>query len=157
MNIDIFQEVRRAGKDAVPLLAELADINETNEGGENLLHAAVSYHNHEVAVELIRRGVNVNAQDAKGQTPLHFAATLQDVGIAEAILASGGDFAALDEHCNTPLWNAVFHARGQYALVELLVRFGALKVANCKNKHGRSPVDFANQIGDEELLKRLTD
>lgn len=152
MATDWFQIVRRDGAQAIATLRGLDDINVRGDDGGNLLHAAIAYSNTDAALELIRRGIDVNAQDSKGKTPLHYSCDYQNAAIAESILEHGGDVEITDEHGNTPLWSAVFNARGMYAVVEVLICKGAGKVAGEKNKHGRSPIDFASQIGDEHLL-----
>lgn len=153
---DVFQAVRREGHAALSAIESLADVNVVDDSGETLLHAAIAHANFDAAYELIRRGIDVNAQNKKGLTPLHYAAVYQHGEIAESILQHGGDFQIVDEHENTPLWTATFHARGNYEVVQVLVANGASKVAYQKNKHNRSPVDFANTIGDNELQNILT-
>lgn len=153
--VDLFQAVRRDGHAALSSLKELEDVNIRNEDGENLLHVAIAYSNVDAAVELIQRGVDVNARDRNGATPLHYAGAHQNAMLAQQILDFGGDFQIVDEHGNTPLWTAVFNARGNYDVVNVLLAKGAAKTAHQKNRHGRSPIDFASQIGDAELVKLM--
>lgn len=153
--VDFFQAVRRDGREALSLLTKLDDVNIRNNNGENLLHVAIAYTNVDAAVELIQRGVDVNAQDRKGATPLHYAGAHHNVVVAQQILDHGGDFEIVDQHGNTPLWTAVFNARGKYDVVNVLLAKGAARTAHQKNKHGRSPIDFATQIGDTELVKQM--
>ncbi len=143
------------GKKLCRRLKKLDDVNIRNGDGENLLHVAIAYSNVDAAVELIRRGVDVNAQDRKGATSLHYAGVHQGAMVAQQILDHGGDFEIMDEHGNTPLWTAVFNARGIYDVVYVLLAKKKKKTAQQKNKHGRSPIDFATQIGDTELVKQL--
>lgn len=153
--VDFFQAVRRDGHGSLSSLRGLGDVNIRNENGENLLHVAIAWSNVDAAVELIRRGVDINAQDRKGATPLHYVGAHQNAMVAEEILDHGGDFKIVDEHGNTPLWTAVFNARGNYDVVNVLLAKGASKTAHQKNRHGRSPIDFAAQIGDTELVKLM--
>jgi ankyrin repeat protein len=60
-----------------------------------------------------------------------------------------------DEHGNTPLWTAVFNAKGDYVIVEQLIQASANP--NSQNRHGRSPLDFARQIKDRDLISILED
>lgn len=152
---DFFQAVRRDGPGALSLLEGLDDVNIRNKDDENLLHVAVAFANVDAAVELIKRGIDVNAANRKGATPLHYACVHQNATIAQQILDHGGDFEVVDEHGNTPLWTAVFNARGKYDVVNVLLAKGAAKTAHHKNKHGRSPIDFATQIGDTRLVKLM--
>lgn len=126
-----------------------------NDDGETLLHAAIAYSNEVVAAELLKRGIDVNRQDLKGRTPLHFAATHNNAAIALQILKNGGDISIRDSSGNTSMWTAVFNARGNHSMVELFIQHGGKAVSALKNRHGRSPVDFAAQIGDEALTRIL--
>lgn len=157
MHTDYFQIVRCDGTRAVSELSSVENINMLNGDRRNLLHEAIAYANWAAAAEVIRLGINVNAQDSEGKTPLHFAALSGNVEIAERILEQNGDFSIPDSHGNSPVWTAVFNARGNYSVIELLARHGAARVAAMKNKHGRSPIDFAIQIGDNYLQELLTD
>lgn len=152
---DFFQLVRRYEPNSLSSLRTLENINIRNDSGENLLHAAIAYSNLNAASDLIQRGIDVNAKNLKGATPLHYAGVYQIAAIAQLILDHGGNFEIADEHGNTPLWTAVFNARGKYDVVDVLLTKGARTIARLKNKHGRSPIDFAKQIGDTELVKRL--
>ncbi|WP_165441783.1 ankyrin repeat domain-containing protein [Rubinisphaera italica] len=152
---DFFQNVRFDGYEALSALKKLDDVNIRNDDGENLLHVAIAYANTDVAVELIQRGIDVNAQDRKGSTPLHVACAYQNAMVAQQILDHCGDIVIVDEHGNTPLWTAVFNARGKFDVVDVLLAKGAAKTAHQKNKYGRSPIDFAKQIGDTDLVKLI--
>lgn len=155
MLTDLFQAVRRDGASAATALATAPDINVRHDDGQNLLHTAIAYSNQSVIDELLKLGIDVNAQDSKGQTPLHYAATYQNVDAAEQILSNGGDLSLVDVHGNSALWSAVFNARGKYGVVNALLRHGGKQFSAVKNKHGKSPVDFATQIGDKELIALL--
>lgn len=155
MNTDLFQAVRRDGASAAIALAAVPDINVRNAEGQNLLHTAIAYANQSAISELLRLGIDVNAQDSKGQTPLHYAATYQNVDTAEQILSNGGNLSLVDLQGNSALWCAVFNARGKYGVVEVLLRHGGHDFSGVKNKHGKSPIDFATQIGDKQLVALL--
>ena len=87
------------------------------------------------------------------ETPLHYSAVLNQPEVARRILEHGGDPTITDIHGNAPLWYAVFNARGSYEVVDLLLARNANP--NLKHKHGRSPLDFARQIGDETLIGKF--
>ena len=156
MTKDVFQSVRRDGRDALLALRELDDLNVRNRSGENLLHVAIAYSNDDAVLELIQRGIDVDAQDQAGMTPLHFAAAHSNTIAVQAILDHSGDFEVVDKHGNTPLWTAVFNAKGKYKIVEILIEHGAARVAHRKNKHERSPIDLATQFGDSALLQLIS-
>ena len=151
MQPDYFQAVRRDGDKAVSLLSKLTDINVANEDGLNLLHMAIAWTNNSCAKELIRRGINVNRRDNDGQTPLHYAAEHSNYMMVESILYNGGNMNITDSHGNTPLWTAVFNARGNYKILHIFAKYDCSMACNQKNIAGRTPLDFAKQIGDKEI------
>lgn len=153
---DVFQAIRRRDKNLQSLLDGISDIDARDEDGQNLLHEAAASTNPAAAYELIRRGIDVNGQDRNGQTPLHFAGIHNCSAVAEAILSNGGALTVVDSHGNTPLWSAVFNARGKYDTVRVMMGSQGKDVVSVKNKHGRSPLDFARQIGDDALLRLLS-
>ena len=155
MPTDLFQAVRRDGASAVTALANTHDINLKNDDEQNFLHVAIVYGNQSVIGHLLISGIDVNSPDSKGQTPLHYAAAYQNADAAEQIFSSGGDIALLDTHGNTALWTAVFNARGKYRVVEVFLQHGGRQLAGVRNNHGKSPLDFARQIGDKTLLTML--
>ncbi|MBF0548529.1 MAG: ankyrin repeat domain-containing protein [Candidatus Riflebacteria bacterium] len=152
--MDIFQLIRSQDNDRFFSLLKTIDLNIRNEFGQNLLHEAIACANTLAGVELIKCGINVNSQDSQGLTPLHFAASYRNQVLAKLILEHGGDLLIVDNHGNNPLWTAVFNARGNYEIVEMLTKSGG--DAFQKNKHSKSPLDFAKQIGDLTLVALLS-
>ncbi len=150
---DIFQIVRCGEFEIYKSEIDKLDINVINEFGQSLLHEAITSKREEIALDLISRGIDVNRKDSKEQTALHFLGFHPNIKITENILENGGDLSIKDVYGNTPLWYAVFNARGNYDLVKTLLK---LKPdVNSKNKAGRSPLDFANQIKDNALISLL--
>jgi ankyrin repeat protein len=96
----------------------------------------------------------VQQADYQGATALHFAANYRLADVTARILEHHGNPNAKDEHGNTPLWTAVFSARGEYQVVQLLIDAGADPTT--KNRYGKSPLDFARQIKDEDLQRVLS-
>jgi ankyrin repeat protein len=135
------------------LVDTIDDINQVNDFGQNLLHAAVASNNHHVADVLLSKNININQQDYEGLTPLHYAATYSNARMAEKVIKAGGDLKIVDQNGNSPLWAGVFNAKGDYGVVDLLIRNSA--DPHQKNKHGLSPLDFAKRTGDPALVKRL--
>jgi ankyrin repeat protein len=154
VNIDIFESARRDSLDKFSDALNTVPINVTTEGGRNALHVAIAYKRALHAKELIRRGIDINWQDENGETPLHYAAVHYMPEIADLLIESAAKISVFDKHGNSALWYAVFHAHGNYMIVEMLLRGGANPLT--KNKYGRSPLDFARQIGDEPLIALLS-
>jgi len=115
---------------------------------------AIAYERSQHAEQLILRGINLDLQDKDGKTPLHYAAIHKQLHTAQLLVKRGADQSICDKYGNAALWCAVFNARGQYELVQLYVSAGGM--ATHKNKSGRSPLDFAKQIGDTKLQEVLT-
>jgi len=149
----LFQIIRRGSTQEFLKVFDKKMIDITNVDGQSLLHEAISYNKNDIAEILIRNNINLNIQDNNGQTALHYAAMHMNVDIAKLILQNGGTINVSDNYGNEPLWTAVFNARGKYDLVRLYIEFGA--DSYYKNKAKRSPIDFAMQIKDMELVKIL--
>lgn len=69
------------------------------------------------------------------------------------LLQEGAKVNIIDCYGNNPLWYAVFNANDDYCLVKLLVKYGADALS--KNNAMRSPLDFAKQIEDTEMINIL--
>ena len=91
--------------------------------------------------------------DVNGWTLLHFAAQDSLREVTRKLVDLGANVNLKDKHGNGPLWTATFNARGKCDLVEILVQAGA--DVNSKNNAGRSPLDFAETIQDEGLIRIL--
>jgi len=130
------------------------DINKKSNMGSSLLHHAIAGRNYDIADFLLRNGIEVNLTNTDGQTPLHYISKFSDITIARAILEKGGDINIRDKYGNNALWTAVFHCKGKYYdIVELFMQDKPDVLT--KNKAGRSPLDFAMQIGNSRLIALL--
>ena len=109
----------------------------------------------ELLTWLISNGADINHQDCNGWSALHFAVQEKHADTILILLTNGAAIDLKDAYGNTPLWRATFDAKGNYQLVKLLTAHGA--EPNSKNKSDRSPLDFAETIGDQELLAALKD
>lgn len=128
-------------------------INDCNECKQNLLHEAIACCRNDIATDLINRNINIDQQDYRGETPLHYCAAYFNLEIAELLLQKKAQVNIIDKYGNNPLWVAVFNARGDYRMVRLFLRYGA--DIQHKNRANRSPLDFAKQINDLDLVNIL--
>jgi uncharacterized protein len=90
-----------------------------------------------------------------GYTPLHFAAEHHAVAVATVLLDAGAAVDALDDSGNTPLWQAVFNANGDGAMIALLRARGA--DPDHANNHARSPLQLARLIGNRDAAQFFAD
>lgn len=150
---DVFTAIRLNDTSKYYELILSNNINVLNDNKRNLLHVAIAFKNIEICRDLIERGIDVNHKDYNGQTPLHFCAQYRNVEIAKVVLSINGDPNIKDSYGNNALWTATFNARGNYELITLLIEKGGDALS--KNLSNRSPLDFAKQINDLELIKIL--
>ncbi len=130
-----------------------SDINKC-EAGSSLLHLSIAGRNFEIASFLILKGIDTNMVNSDGQTVLHIITFYPNFEITEALLKNSTDVNLRDKHGNNALWYAVFNCKGKdYDLVRLFMRYDV--DIYTKNKAGRSPLDFAIQIGDQQLQNLL--
>lgn len=73
------------------LLADGADINETDDYGQSALHQAVSYENYEIAKLLLEKGATVDLVDSYDTTPLNLAAYMENVKLVTLLLEYDAD------------------------------------------------------------------
>ncbi|KMY51317.1 M48 family metallopeptidase [Peribacillus loiseleuriae] len=78
------------------LLADGADMNETDDYGQSALHLAVSSENTETAKILLEKGATVDLLDSYATTPLNLAAYLENVELVALLLEYGADPAIKD-------------------------------------------------------------
>jgi len=135
-----------------------ADVNKLDEFGRPPLMNAILAERADVNIikMLVENGANVNIKDS-GQkwTALHFAAREGHADIVEFLIESGAEIDPQDVFGNTPLWRAVFTFKGDPKIINILLSHGADKYR--KNYSDISPVDLANTIGDQEILKLLSE
>ena len=150
---NIFNVIRRGTLEQYKLSITKVNIDVCNEYGQNLLQESISSNKDMISIDLLERNIDINHQDGKGQTPLHFCAQYLNTHIAELLLRNNANINIIDNFGNNPLWTAVFCAHGDYQIVKLFMKYGA--DAHHKNKAGRSPLDFAYQIDDFDMLDIL--
>lgn len=121
---------------------------------EVLLYEAISSNDIITVRHLLDQVININYQDDQGKVALHYCAEYFNIEASKLILeVDNVEVNIVDKYGNNPLWTAVFNARGEYDLVKLFKSYKA--DSNSKNNVGKTPLDFAKQIEDEELIDIL--
>lgn len=100
---------------------------------------------------LINNGADVNIQDSLGYAALNYAAQNYLIDACKLLLENKAAVDIQDVHGNTPLFRAVFNSKGRGEIINLLRSFGA--DINLKNKHGVSPLQLANTIGNFDVTQ----
>lgn len=101
----------------------------------------------------VRNLKDIDKKFQKGLNLLHFAAEYGELKLATELLELGIKVDEKNDFGNTPLWTAVFNAKGNYELVELLLKHGANP--NSVNNADNTPLKFAETIQDEKLIKKI--
>ena len=102
---------------------------------------------------MVNKRIDINHQDDKGFSSLHYCAQFSNINIAELLLKNNANINIVDSYGNNPLWTAVFNTCEDYQMVRLFMKYCA--DAHHKNKANRSPIDFAQQIEDVDMVKIL--
>jgi ankyrin repeat protein len=138
--------------EAIDLLKQ-TDVNVLDGEARTPLFYAIIEDRLDIFVWLLAHGADINHQDRNGWSALDFAIQGKRIEIAKLLLEQEASIDLKDPYGNTPLWRATFDAKGDYELVKILISHGA--DPHLKNNSGRSPLDFASQIKDDELIKIL--
>lgn len=151
---DIFTIVQYGNLETFIKKFSQSDINKKSEIGSGLLHYAIVGENYDIALFLLQKGIDVNMTNSDGQTPLHLISFYPNLEVAKKILEKGGSINIRDKYGNNALWSAVFNCKGKnYEIVDLFMQYNP--DTTTKNKAGRSPLDFAKQVGNEKLINML--
>jgi ankyrin repeat protein len=150
---DIRKAIRYPTPAEAIALIEQTDVNILDGDAMTPLMHAVLEGKQQIVAWLLSNGADINHQDRNGWSALHCAIQEKQVGLARSLLDHGASVDLKDSYGNTPLWKAVFDSRGEYELVRLLLSHGANPQS--KNTSDRSPLDFASQIADEDLIRIL--
>lgn len=120
-------------------------------GERQPLFEAVRQRDAALVIDLLAAGADPDQLDPLGRAPLHYAASMQLPQIVAALLQAGADPNPVDGDGLTPLHRAV--QRSNAETVRLLVEAGA--DAALSYDEGPSPIDLANEIGDEAIIAIL--
>lgn len=141
-------------KDTAKLMKILQpqDVDLLLDGGDSLLHHAITLNNEEAVKFLLLNNANPNLANARGTTPLHLATEKHLKPLAELLLSRrSSNVNAKDEDQYTALhWAA---QNGDEAITRLLLDRGA--AINETDGQGRTPAHVACQHGQENVIRVL--
>lgn len=141
-------------KDTAKLMKILQpqDVDLLLDGGDSLLHHAITLANEEAVKFLLLNNANPNLANARGSTPLHLATERHLKPLAELLLGRRStNVNAKDEDQYTALhWAA---QNGDEAITRLLLDRGA--AINEVDGQGRTPAHVACQHGQENVIRVL--
>lgn len=141
-------------KDTAKLMKILQpqDVDLLLDGGDSLLHHAITLHNEEAVKFLLLNNANPNIANTRGSTPLHLATEKHLKPLAELLLGRRStNVNAKDEDQYTALhWAA---QNGDEAIARLLLDRGA--AINEIDGQGRTPAHVACQHGQENVIRVL--
>ena len=83
-----------------------ADINQTNEKGQTLLHLAAIANDIDSVKRLLESGAHIDQQDNHNKSPLHIAVEGQRRSLVDLLLESGANVNLKDDTGSTPLYKA---------------------------------------------------
>ncbi|KAM9782469.1 receptor-interacting serine/threonine-protein kinase 4 [Syngnathus typhle] len=128
------------------------DVDLRLDGGDSLLHHAVTLDNEEATKFLLLNNANPNLANSRGSTPLHMATEKHLKPLAELLLGRRStNINAKDEDQFTALhWAA---QNGDEAMTRLLLDRGA--AINETDGQGRTPAHVACQHGQENVVRVL--
>jgi len=153
-NADVFTLARFGDFESFKKKFILEDINKKDEYGSDLLSESIVGENFDISLFLLNNGINVNWIDEVGNTLLHLICEHPNIDIASEILNQGADINIRNKYGNNALWTAVFNCNGKYYdMVELFMQYNP--DTKTKNNAGRSPLDFAKQVGNNKLIEIL--
>lgn len=144
------------------ILEEAPEIDAVNSAGDTPLLTAVRRPENGQAVELfLQHGADTDALDRTGKNALLTASASNQKDYIKVLVSAGIDINSQDGEGNTALHyplNNVLRNRAYLPLstelVTVLLEEGA--DPRIKNKDGRSPLDLAREIGEDELIDLLS-
>lgn len=123
----------------------------------NALHAAASGGNGRVVEFLLQSGLDINSRTPQGWTPLFVAARDGQAKVAKWFIFKGADLNAQSNLGATALMMAVTQPfeteKARLDLLEYMLKRGA--DANLADKYGHTALYYAQQQGNEEVVKLL--
>lgn len=131
------------------LISEGVDISTQGNGGNTLLHLAVSLENEKLLTLFLKLGVKVNLANDIWDAPIHKAVSKGNLKLVKLLLDYGADINCPREQEQTPLHLAVIC--GNIKMVKFLVEAGA--DLELLDEIDNLPIDYAIDEQDEEVIR----
>ena len=129
------------------------DINEPDEYLRTSLHIAAANEDSKYLSLILEKQGDPNKQDENLNTPLHFATESSRTENAKILIKFQALVNIQNIHGNPPLWAAVYDSGGSIETIKVLLEHGA--DPNVKNKTGKSSLDFAREIGFQQVVELI--
>ena len=105
------------------LIADGADIAETDTKGETALHKAARFAHLTVAIALLRKGCNVDAMDCLGMTPLHWAALNGNTQMTRLLLLHQADTSIRDNYAGGMTATEMAELMGHESILGIMQKY----------------------------------
>jgi ankyrin repeat protein len=151
----------RHSENLTEILTVKPDVHALNKEGLTPLHLAVRRpYNEETVSRLLEKGADVNLTDHSGRSPLLVSVDSHQKGYIKLLVSKGADINSQDNDGNTALHylfakaleNKMYIPYCQL-IAQPLLEEGA--DPHIKNKAGKSPMDLAEESGENELIEFL--
>ena len=126
-------------------------VNSQDSRGFTPLIFATYFDNIEAAKLFLLNQAEINTQDHSGNTALIGVCFKGNTEIASLLIQNGANIEVKNNIKSTPLMFASTY--NNQSIIELLLKHGAMK--DCKDLHGKTAYDHANEKGFDHLLKLL--
>lgn len=133
------------------LLEAGANINETNNAGNSVLHESLFEGDSEMRKFFVSRNADASIVNKKGKTALDQAIDNDNMIAVKTLLSIEKNINRLDKYGSTMLHSAILNEK--YELVKLLLQAGADKGA--KDKWGKTSIEFAESLKNQRMIDLL--
>ncbi|KAJ5919902.1 hypothetical protein N7454_009737 [Penicillium verhagenii] len=139
---------------ALILIAAGIDVDRKGPDGITGLHVALQYQCFDVARGLIEGGCALDCLTLDGQTELHFAVRVRSVEMVRLLLSKGVDVDLAGPHEESVIYRAIQAAHVD--IIRAILTEGRHRPdLTVKGHRGRTPLELAELLGNEEAVRML--